>query len=303
MFLGLKDIFINALSLWCTQHLQKADARKLHEMGLNEKNKSKILASIYGSQTEISLEKGLADAEDEVDFNIKLESLESTWESLIPGFHAWFGNKRGDVFRESLILSARDSLGISGRYTTNGLELKHKLQKKKINEANIVAEVSAVSEVLKKWVEENFFAESVRALRGFGKYHLAPGYEEFKVDPLTWTQWSTERKQQHIDVFNNFVPKPKYVKPAGAGQKPKPGSNKRRATLPEPELFSDRIEIEDNQEKQVTPIKVKITARDSGSGYKVICFLFRNFEEKQILQKFRGKSKLLFCKLKGDWIF
>ena len=34
------------------------------------------------------------------------------------------------MFIECLILSARECQGISGRFTTNGLELKHRLQKK-----------------------------------------------------------------------------------------------------------------------------------------------------------------------------
>ena len=48
----------------------------------------------------------------------------------MPGFHHWFKQWRSEMFIECLILSARERQGISGRFTTNGLELKQRLQKK-----------------------------------------------------------------------------------------------------------------------------------------------------------------------------
>ena len=48
----------------------------------------------------------------------------------MPGFHHWFKQWRSEMFIECLILSSRERQGISGRFTTNGLELKQRLQKK-----------------------------------------------------------------------------------------------------------------------------------------------------------------------------
>jgi hypothetical protein len=95
-----------------------------------------------------------------------------------------------------LIQSAPKDLGLNGRFYTNGLELKHKLQKKRLREDEIPKEVARVSSTLEKWVSE-FYIEEQRALRGMGKYRLSPGYDQFQVDPVTWNKCA----------FRSFVPK------------------------------------------------------------------------------------------------
>ena len=52
----------------------------------------------------------------------------------------------------------------------------------------MLKEVAKVTETLEGWTKE-FYAEEERALRGLGKYRLAPGYEHFLVDPVTWNKW------------------------------------------------------------------------------------------------------------------
>ena len=71
---------------------------------------------------------------------------------------------------------------MKGRFYTNGLELKHKQQKKQMAEENIPKEVAVVTTKLQNWIED-FHDEKVRALRGLGKYRSPPGYESFYVDP------------------------------------------------------------------------------------------------------------------------
>ena len=117
------------------------------------------------------------------------------WDDLVPGFHAWFDKNRSKLFKDCLIVSTRQALGTEGGITTNGLELKHKLQKKKIKEEDIPKEVSAVTKVLNAWVNE-YHIEEERALRGLGKFRLASGYERFLVDPVRWNRWGPERQKQ-----------------------------------------------------------------------------------------------------------
>ena len=50
---------------------------------------------------------GLADCEDELDFNIKLSSLKDVWERMASGFHHWFKRYHGPYFIECLLKSAR----------------------------------------------------------------------------------------------------------------------------------------------------------------------------------------------------
>ena len=194
---GLSDIFHGAKRLWCTQHMQERDLHKLKCLGANQRTQARIMADIYGSQDEILLQNGLADADDESDFAAKLETLKPLWSDLVPGFHHWFESNRSKQFKDCLILSARQFLGIEGRFYTNGLELKHKLQKKRMSEENVPKEVAAVTIQLNTWAED-FYLEEVRSIRGLGKYRLAPGYNRFQVDPVRWNRSGPERQAQHL---------------------------------------------------------------------------------------------------------
>ncbi|XP_057295907.1 uncharacterized protein LOC130624337 [Hydractinia symbiolongicarpus] len=129
---GLNDVLNAPNHFWCTEHLQEADTRKLRKLNANNRTVDRVMADIYVTQNENVLEFGLADAEDENDLLVKLESLESTWESLVPSFYTWFKKCRFEGFVECLVLSARESKGIKGRYYSNGLELKHRLLKRNL---------------------------------------------------------------------------------------------------------------------------------------------------------------------------
>ena len=111
------------------------------------------MAHIYGSQRGILLESGLVHSYDEVNFNVKLFSPAHIWDNLVPGFHKWFSKNRKVLFCESVILFAPQELGIENRFYANRLELKHKLQKKKLREEELPKEVAAVTLQLKEWIE------------------------------------------------------------------------------------------------------------------------------------------------------
>ena len=140
----MKDLFINAESTWCTQHMENNDAEKLRLLGVNDKDRSRIMTDIYGSQNEILLQNGLAE-----------------W--IVPGFHHWFKQWRSEMFIECLVLSDRECHGISGRFASNGLELKHHLQKKMIDEDKVPQKIIKVSEALKTWIQ-SYYSDVRRAI-------------------------------------------------------------------------------------------------------------------------------------------
>ena len=157
----MKDLFINAESMWCTHHIENNDAETLRSLGVNDKDCSRIMADIYGFQNEILLQNGLADAENVDDFKARLDSLQFAWDNIVNGFHHWFKQWRSEMFIECLILSAiKEHHGISRRFTTNGLELKQYLQKKMIDEDEVPKEIVSVSKALKTWIQSYYFAMS-----------------------------------------------------------------------------------------------------------------------------------------------
>ena len=75
-----------------------------------------------------------------------------------------------------------------------------------------------MTSMLEKWITE-FYLKEERAVRGLGKYRLAPGYDQFQVDPVKWNRWGPERQAQHLSALRNFTPKSygMYKKPRAAG--------------------------------------------------------------------------------------
>ena len=45
----MKDLFINAESMWCTQLMENNDAEKLRSLGVNDKDRSRMMVDIYRS--------------------------------------------------------------------------------------------------------------------------------------------------------------------------------------------------------------------------------------------------------------
>ena len=197
----------------------------------------------------------MADSEDTEDFSAKLQSLQQIWESLGPGFYSWFFKYHAQKFKECFTRLTQEHLEINTRYYNNNLELKHRQQKKKLRDLNISGDISQVAGALEKWIEENYYNEIVLAIRGLGKYRLAPGFTVFLVESVLWSRWSTGKREQNMKRFFEFTPKPSetYQKPANGGKKSnRDASSKRRCLEPEPELFVDRIA----DKGTITPIKL-----------------------------------------------
>ena len=160
---SLGNVFTSASHLWCTRHLQDADARKLRSLGANQRTVDRIMADIYGFQVDSHETQDLADAEDAEDLAVKLDSLRETWNDLVNGFYDFFIQHRVEIFNTCLVLSARESLGINGRFYSNGLELLHCLLKKKLDDLFCSGDIKSVSEGLTKWASNNFLEEACKA--------------------------------------------------------------------------------------------------------------------------------------------
>ena len=94
-----------------------------------------------------------------------------------------------------------------------------------------------------KWVN-TYQDESQKALHYIGKYRVANEFVDFRRTPEVWNRYSATKKEEVINAFNKFVPRSyQYEKPKSAGYKPNAGKQKRRARLPDPEMFKERIDV------------------------------------------------------------
>ena len=101
---GLAGIFSRAESLVWWQHVSECDGKKLDKLLASTSDKKRILSDIYGSQKNGLLQFGLADVIDVSDFNVKLESLKSVWDSIVPTFRSWFVKKKHPYFKIKLLV-------------------------------------------------------------------------------------------------------------------------------------------------------------------------------------------------------
>ena len=162
-------------------------------MGANQKTIKRIMSDMHGAQVGIVEEFGLADADDEADFDIKFESLKVIWDSLIPFL---FSKNRESIFKNNLIQTSHTRLNISGRYYSNGLESHHRLIKKELSESGSPRTLEEVNQVLYKRIEK-FYVETERAVRGVGEYRLSAGH---KTQP-TRKKRRSEQAEAEFQVY------------------------------------------------------------------------------------------------------
>ena len=62
----------------------------------------------------------------------------------MPGFHSRFVRKRAPKFQNRSVVEALDRLQLDTRFTTNRLEVTHRIQRKNTAEANSGLEVTSV---------------------------------------------------------------------------------------------------------------------------------------------------------------
>ena len=128
------------------------------------------MADSYNSQNEV-LQERLADAIDKDDLKAKLASLKPAWEVIPTGFQCWFEDNGSEIFIECFVLAAREKHSITQHFSTNVLEAKHRLQKKKLNKEEVLKEIVTVTGYLGKRISSCY----KEARRDEGQYEVLLG--------------------------------------------------------------------------------------------------------------------------------
>ena len=183
-----------------------------------EKNQyqGEIVADIYGRRRGDTMEKGLAEADDEDDFTAKLLSCQPRWEKLCSGFYDWFVTHRKRDFIASVIKSAREGTNVSGIYYQNDIESKHAVQKR-IQYFQGKTLTDAL-ETIKALIEREE-SDEIMALYGNGNYVLSSAYKSWFMP--RWHSLSPEEKRRYFERFCSAKPsiESTFSKPANSGRK------------------------------------------------------------------------------------
>ena len=130
------------------------------------------------------------------DFNVKLDSLQTKWESLCPNFFNWFFSKRKSLFIESIIQSARENSDITDIESLHALEKREQCFKR----SKILQAVTHLQDIVIR--EQN---DEIRAINGAGNYVLSPEDKKFQIPSHTWHSWSESRRKD-VRKFYEYEP-------------------------------------------------------------------------------------------------
>ena len=137
-----------------------------------------IIKVTYGVKDGNIYEFELAEALNEDDFNVKLQSLKGRQESLCPGFFDWFKKTRVSQFLEIVTQTAKIGYDSEALYYLNDIESIHAVEKRKqcFKKESIATALSNIQPIVKREEEEG----EIRALYGTENYVLAPEFKSFK---------------------------------------------------------------------------------------------------------------------------
>lgn len=133
-----------------------------------------------------------------------------------------------------------------------------------------------------------YFSEVRRVIGGLGECRKPKVFKALFAEYVKQDQYSNEQLNQHFTAFKNAKLKAfLYEKPEDAAQKPENArKSKRRIRLPEPTMFSARVNktsTDLSSEPIVILTKVcKVRKEDQGLESKVSFCLLQLFQEKYL---------------------
>ena len=189
---ALESCFPNALGLRCFIHKKKNIEHHLHEkMHVSAGDRKKILDDLFGRSEGDTYVSGLVDAESEAEFDEDQEELLTRWESLAPGFHAWFTKEQSHDFKKCMLSSVRRKVGIEApleTFTNNPNESVNSTVKKWQN-----FERKSWSEFIEKFAKlvQAQLVEAQKAIYGSGEFELHEDFKHLQIEPGKWLRMSS----------------------------------------------------------------------------------------------------------------
>ncbi|XP_064629250.1 uncharacterized protein LOC135488544 [Lineus longissimus] len=204
--------FPDSINLLCWIHkkanIERYMATKLYVSALVKKV---LLRDIFGFQEGTVLIKGLVDAHDSEDFDVRLGQREDKWQAIAPGFYRWFSKHQAESFKARMIECVRKADNWQGRrFTTNGNEsLNNSLKQWVGHKKNSLPDFN---EKLHQFVICQY-NEAKKAVRGCGEYRLAPKFQHLEVDPVEWKKMTEEERTTLLQkVFGRELLMPMLMK-------------------------------------------------------------------------------------------
>lgn len=199
--LGRAQSFTNSEHLHCMIHHKANCEKKLKDLGV-KKNTRRILRSIYGEQIEDTRYEGLADAETEAEYEMKLATWITQWDALEaeetgrePQFSTWFQRFKSLDIKKGMLKTLRRRAGLGDpprQFTTNDSESINSMVSKWICGKK---SWDQLAKCLQEFVASKY-QELEMAVLGIGDRQMAPGFQNLQKTPLQWRKMSLNEKRE-----------------------------------------------------------------------------------------------------------
>ena len=195
---AIQTSFPQSSALSCTRHLkQNIDEYLRDTIGTNHTDRSAITTSIFGPA-------GITKADDQVIFDLRMETTIAIYTATSPSFDKYFKDRVTPLLRTNFAtaMSAQSTPSLIN-WTNNNCESMNAVLKHCTNwEAQPLTDL-----VLKLYnVVQTRYHDVKQALVGQGDYILCPQYSIFKIPIHIWTRLPHQRRDKHYNKFQKHTP-------------------------------------------------------------------------------------------------
>lgn len=207
MFKGLKSSpsFSDSEHLLCLIHHRKNVESKLQELGLH-KNTAQILRSIYGEQVDEIRYQGLADCENDKEYEealihscTKWNGLETAETGRDPEFATWFMQHQSKEVKECMLRPVRQQTGL-GDPRRDECECLNSLLAKGLGGTK---SWNDLVDSLEDFVKSKY-TELETSIRGSGE--KGPVNKHLETTPLQWANMNSEERRLPLKSANISAP-------------------------------------------------------------------------------------------------
>ncbi|CAC5410623.1 unnamed protein product [Mytilus coruscus] len=191
------ESFVNLL---CVSHKKENIEYKLKEMKSATPAIRHIVSDIFGTNVDSMLyQKGLIDSETTSEFDSRLRDLKTTWDHLVPTFHAWFVSNESEKFKSHLIKAVTDQAQLDGHFSNNRVESTNNNVKDWVGRSGKVT-----LPVFNRKVEEYVTCQQQEfemAIYANGPYDLASTHTYLRKERHIWNGLNADERKQVIKQF------------------------------------------------------------------------------------------------------
>ncbi|CAC5408697.1 unnamed protein product [Mytilus coruscus] len=188
------ESFVNLL---CASHKKENIEYKLKEMKSATPAIRHIVSDIFGTNVDSMLyQKGLIDSETTSEFDSRLRDLKTTWDHLVPTFHAWFISNESEKFKSHLIKAVTDQAQLDGHFSNNRVESTNTNVKDWVGRSGKVT-----LPVFNRKVEEYVTCQQQEfemAIYANGPYDLVSTHTYLRKERHIWNGLNAEERKQII---------------------------------------------------------------------------------------------------------